>query len=709
MATIGHATKNKTGTGGTKFPVDEIKSKLDLLEVATSRLGYNLKRRGNKYQGDHGSVHTSKNSLCVTIYDTGGASSDQSWHCFHCRRGGDVLTLIGVHEFGEGYTGRGQEFRRVVELSAAWAGVDLEPLTEAEAATAEEKERVFSILTETARYWHRQLVEDFTDILDWVIENYGFTEEFIERKLIGFAAPKDDRKLLLKHLVRLGYTEDEAKAAAVVNRGGYGRFRGRVTFPYWASGQVRYFAARSTRLTPEDEHEKAKYQKLKVRDDDNLHISEFIKNDTFLGIDTLRQARKLKRVLITEGAPDQLAAEQAGEPSLSPVTVRFKNQDIPRIAGLVREVPRVYLCMDNEENQAGQLGALDTALGLERENATVYLIRLPRPAGTEKIDVCDFLRDRGRDAFVALYKKGLRLPHYRVRYMQEVADTPELDTESYIREIAGLAGVCRYGSIDQESLALELAGKLNIKVGLIRAIFKEVVPGARAGQGQDTEGFSTESEEYGGPGVEIPNLKIDSLEKIDSKPPVYLLHLKGVETPVNLSIADMLDFITFRNRVAAASNIILQHPLPPHKGVSKNDTWGRAIDSLLKNMVVVEAPEDADDNYPIRQKIKEFFYNTQHQTTDRQGLIELGKIWVDEKNSTYWVHGAEPIQAYLKKYLDKPLPNPELWACFKEIGGFYRTIWTKKARIRCWGIQLMPQNPLNDQEDEGAWQSSEPP
>jgi hypothetical protein len=62
MATIGHATKKQSGSG-TKLPIDEIKSKLDLLEVATSRLGYNLKRRGSKYQGDHGSVHSSKNNL----------------------------------------------------------------------------------------------------------------------------------------------------------------------------------------------------------------------------------------------------------------------------------------------------------------------------------------------------------------------------------------------------------------------------------------------------------------------------------------------------------------------------------------------------------------------------------------------------------------------------------------------------------------------
>jgi hypothetical protein len=85
-----------------------------------------------------------------------------------------------------------------------------------------------------------------------------------------------------------------------------------------------------------------------------------------------------------------------------------------------------------------------------------------------------FLRDRGKEAFVSLYKKGLRLPHYRVRYIGEFQDTPELDAESYIREIAELARVCRYGSIDQESLAQELAGKLSIKVGLIRGIFKEI-------------------------------------------------------------------------------------------------------------------------------------------------------------------------------------------------------------------------------------------
>jgi hypothetical protein len=209
--------------------------------------------------------------------------------------------------------------------------------------------------------------------------------------------------------------------------------------------------------------------------------------------------------------------------------------------------------------------------------------------------------------------------------------------------------------------------------------------------------------------VDIPELKIKTLEKINSDPPFYEIRLEGVERIIRLTIDELLDFVTFRNRVAAVTNIVIQHPIPPEKGISKNDTWGMAIAGLFKNLVEVEAPEDADDNYLVRQKIKEFLNNSQYHTDDRLGIAELGKVWVNEKNGTYWVRGAEAIQTYLKAFMEKPPVASELWACFKDMGGISKTIWTGKAHIRCWGIQLDPPNNTPGPEDDTAGQTAQQP
>jgi DNA primase len=667
MTIIGHATKQ--ANAGRGLPLDEIKDKLDIMTVATSRLGYTLKRRGNKHQGDHGQVHSSKNAQCLTIYN------GQNWHCFHCNRGGDVLNLIGVHEFGENYSGRGQDFRKTIELAAGWAGVEIPQATPEEQTKSEERERLFNLMTAAAHWWHEQLVEEYPEILDWITTNYGFTEDFIERKLIGFAPPQDKHKLLLKYLIKLGYSEEECKAASVINKGGYGRFRGRVTFPYFQNGQVRYFAARQTSLTPDDEHERAKYQKLKVRDDDNPHISEHIKNDVLLGMDTLKLARKQGRVLITEGAPDQLAAEQIGEASLSPVTVRFKASDIPRIAELVKEIGRTYLCMDNEESQAGQLGALDTARALEERGVPIWIIRLPRPEDLEKIDVCDFIKSRGKEAFLSLYQEAVRVPLYLARFVP-----PEnSDTDSYIREIARLAKACKFSAIDQDELIRELATRLKIKTTLVKQVFTEVF----SHKTKDVIGSDYE--------VEVPGLEIERLEKITSDPPVYEFQLKGAKRTVKFTTEELLDFATFRNKVFAATNIAILHPIPPDKTIGKPDTWTLAVKTFSKVMVEVEAPADADANYLIKQKIKEFLTNSQYHSEDKRAISELGRVWIDEKTNIYWFRGAESIQRFLKAYLEIPPSAPELWSSFKELGGISKTLRLGDRPAHCWGLHIGPE------------------
>jgi DNA primase len=678
MAILGRTTNKEPNRG---LPLDEIKDKLDILEIAT-RLYPGLKKLGGIYKGDHGQIHSSQSGSCLAVYQ-----ETNSWVCWHCKKGGDIFYLLGIEEFGPSYSGRGEEFRRVVEIAAELAGIELAPVSETEQKRAEEQNRLYNILTETARYWHNRLMDDTDDgaleILDWVKENYGFTEEFIKRKLIGFAPIKDNGRLL-KHLVKLGYSEEEARSAAVVNKGNYARFQGRVTFPYWAKGQVRYFAARKTRLTPNLEHEQGKYLKLKVSDPDNPQISPFIQNDVLLGLDTLKEARKLGRVLITEGAPDQLAAEQAGEPCISPVTVRFKSNDIPRLITAVKDIRQVYLCNDNEKSQAGEEGVLDTASKLEEQNIAVLLIHLPRPEGIEKIDVCDFIRDQGAKTFSELYRNALRLPHYLARYSRPEGEN---DVHRFLTNIALKSQLCRYDPVEIDGLQRELATNLKLKLGLVGKVFKAAQEETKK-EAKDPEEKESEIESAT---VLIPELEVDRFEKIMSNPPVFELYLKGIERPVKLATAELLDFTIFRNRIAEVSNIVILHPLPPKKKMSKVDTWGMAVKELLKKVVEVEAPEDASEEYQIGQRIRQML-TSEHMLTEERVNIELSKVWPDEKSGIYWFKGADLIQHHLKAYMEKVPDSSQIWQIFKSIGGISKVLKVGKSSKRCWGLKINVEN-----------------
>jgi hypothetical protein len=51
-------------------------------------------------------------------------------------------------------------------------------------------------------------------------------------------------------------------------------------------------------------------------------------------------------------------------------------------------------------------GALDTAAVMEEAGKAVYVVELPRPDGTEKVDATDFLRDQGKEAFDLLLREA---------------------------------------------------------------------------------------------------------------------------------------------------------------------------------------------------------------------------------------------------------------------------------------------------------------
>jgi hypothetical protein len=361
--------------------------------------------------------------------------------------------------------------------------------------------RIFSLLTECAEWFSGQLRE-YPEILTWLVENYGFSPEFIFQKKLGFAPVLGEGQPdpLVAHLQSLGYSLSEMKAASIVNRGGFCRYQGRVMFPFWKNRQVVYFAARATSLTPHNPYETTpsgefkKYRKLKTRDAANPQIAECIGNDVPFGIDSLRLARQKGYVLVTEGIPDQLAAEQAGEPAISPATTRFNYAQVEQLAGLLHNLD-LYLCFDNEENGAGENGAIETARLLEQQGNRVYLIRLPRPDDTEKIDLCEFVRDNGPEVFSELYKSARRLPDYLLEYRP--LPRRNEDKALFLTELAALAKLCRYDPISLEDLQNRARHRFEVSLRAVKATFKEPE--------QDANGYGSSISGSGKAGMEGEN------------------------------------------------------------------------------------------------------------------------------------------------------------------------------------------------------------
>ena len=334
--------------------------------------------------------HHASQSKTSLIVDT----EKQAFWCKGCDVGGDVLHFVEFVQSGHVTSHHKgpmpDTHRQARDYLASLQG--LPPLTEfglspeeqqkAE-ARRQEADAVFAVLTDAAEHYHQKLLAN-AEALAWLTEHYAISRETIERFKIGFA---DNTGLVDRYLVI-----EKNHDRKVIDRTGlyvqakddqfHPFFRQRIVFPYWKQGRVVYMIGRKTPLTPAKDYEKAKYKKLPTHSARRPYISPAIQNDIFYNEDCL--ATGPSEVVITEGVTDCIALAERGIPTVSPVTVTFRDQDHEKLLALVRGVQRVYICQDNEVSGVGLAGALKTASYLSRSGVDVRLVELPLGARQEQ-------------------------------------------------------------------------------------------------------------------------------------------------------------------------------------------------------------------------------------------------------------------------------------------------------------------------------------
>jgi DNA primase len=414
---------------------EQLKAASDICQVA-HKLGFNGQKCGARWQGEcprHGSAR----GKCLTIY-----ARTQSFYCFHCRQGGDVIKLVELF--------KNCEHRRAVNYLAAAAG--LPPLEARELSSQEldrkeadyQEERLVRDLLTVAARWYQEQLAKFTDVQDYLENHYGFSSEIITELGLGFAPPPQGQSsALAQHLQ--SFPEFHGKLALCglftwkdpVHGPFYDFFKARIIFPYWKQGQVVYMKARATAATPVDKYEcyqekndqvkydaqgKPEYIKYKALrshdpdDDKKKHISKFIQRDTFLGEDSIRGA---KHIIITEGVPDWISALDHGFAALSPGTTNFREQDLQKLSDLTKPAEAIYLIFDNEDNRAGYEGALRTGKFLAQGGKQVFLVQLPKPAGVSKIDLNEYLKTHAAKDLKQLLYRAKTVPQMLIEALPQ--------------------------------------------------------------------------------------------------------------------------------------------------------------------------------------------------------------------------------------------------------------------------------------------------
>ena len=195
--------------------LQELKYRSDIEQVVGSYV--NLRRRGRTLLGLC-PFHSEK-SPSFTVYP-----ENQSFYCFGCGAGGDVISFIRRIE--------NLDYMEAVRLLAQRAGMQV-PEEAGDDRSSRLRKRILELNRDAARYFHRSLMSEAGRPGRAYLIGRGLTKDTIIHFGIGYAAEGWDG--LANAMRQQGYTKEELLAAHLVNegaRGGiYDTFRNRAIFP----------------------------------------------------------------------------------------------------------------------------------------------------------------------------------------------------------------------------------------------------------------------------------------------------------------------------------------------------------------------------------------------------------------------------------------------------------------------------------------------
>lgn len=417
------------------FP-DEFLYQLKLANPVDSVISsyVNLKRSGHDAVGLC-PFHSEKTPSFHVYNDT------QSFYCFGCGAGGDVITFIKRIE--------NLEYIEAVKLLAQRGGLDI-PEDSRDNKAAMLKKRIYEINRETANFYFRQLVSGPDKRGLQYFAGRKLRPETIKKYGLGYAP--SGWHTLSTHLHSLGFTNREILAADVVRLGKdeksvYDTFRERVIFPIIdLRGNVIAFGGRilgdgspkylNTSETPV-------FQKKR-----NLFSLNFAKNSP------------LKRMILAEGYMDVIAINQAGfENVVATLGTSLTGEQARTLKTYAEDVIIAY-----DSDSAGQK-ATQRAINLLGEAG--LNTRIIKMEGAKDPD--EFLKKFGPHRFKLLLDNSDGAINFELAKCKEGLDT-ETDTgkvELLKRSVKVLSMI--YNRLERDVYISKVARENDISIDILRA------------------------------------------------------------------------------------------------------------------------------------------------------------------------------------------------------------------------------------------------
>ncbi len=497
--------------------LQELKLNNDIEQVVSSYV--QLRRRGRVATGLC-PFHSEK-SPSFTVYP-----DNQSFYCFGCGAGGDVITFIRRIE--------NLEYVEAVKFLAERAGMEL-PQDAQEDGASRMKMRVFELNRTLARFYHECLKQPQGRGGLEYLHGRGLTNRTITRFGLGFAP--DSWDTAYRFLKGKGFSEEEMLAAAVVARGRrggcYDQFRNRVIFPIIdLRGNVIGFGGRVM-----GDAKGPKYL--------NSADTPVFKKSRNLFALNFAKASKQKGLLLCEGYMDVIAVHQAGfDHAVATLGTALTSEQARLIAQYTDTVALAY-----DSDGPGQ-AATRRAIGLLSQAGVK--VRVLTITGAKDPD--EFIKKFGAERFGLLIDGAANATEFEIAKLRQKYDLDTADGKvAFLREFVQLmCGVPN--AVEQDVYIAKTAAELQVDKAAVQAqMAYEQKKQARKQKQRDARELKVYSEvkpanSSGGVDVQRSrNIKYalaeDKLLGILLKNPDYYPHIA--------SRIRLEDFVTDRNREIA--------------------------------------------------------------------------------------------------------------------------------------------------------------
>ena len=422
--------------------IEEVVRRNDITDVVSSYV--QLKRKG-RLLGGLCPFHNEKTPSFYVYPDT------QSYYCFGCGAGGDVITFIKQIN--------NLDYLEAVKLLAGRAGMP-EPTEDDKVGRM--RSRILSINRDAARFFHQCLngQDENARAARAYWRRRGLDDKTIVRFGLGYAP--DDFKATYLHLRSKGYTDEELLESGLVKvseKGNiYNLFRNRVMTPIFdLRGNVIAFGGRVL------DDSKPKY----INSPETL---VYKKSKVMFAMQLAKKSVN-KRFVLCEGYMDVISMQSAGiDTAVCACGTALTQEQVKLLSEYAEEV---VLCYDSDE--AGQKA---TARSLELFRNTSLKVRVLQIPGAKDPD--EYIKKYGIQRFRALLDGTGNAMDFRMGQIRKKYDlAQDKDRLEYVREALELLAE-NPSPTEREVYAGRLAEETNISksaveqqlAGLLRRNFK---------------------------------------------------------------------------------------------------------------------------------------------------------------------------------------------------------------------------------------------